>query len=366
LAQLDLIRDPLFYFFKEETKMKSKLVAIFAILIMGGLASVAFAYPKICIDPGHGGSDPGAVSYCTEKIHNLECGKNFRDWLNLDTSDGGGGYAWSVIMTRSTDIYVSLSGRCTIANNAGANRFTSIHANAGGGYGSETFCYGSADSTTFAMRNLMQNELIAHGGRYNRGNKTANFYVLIYTNMPATLSENAFVDNSGDAACLNSSSWRNEVAKGFLHAMQRHYGYAAYTPGATHYTYIVDNSNGGFSASSNWWTGSSASDKYGADYRCRSTEAVSDQATWSVNIGSAGTYTVYAWWSAGTNRTANTAYNVYYSGGSTAVYVNQQANGGKWNTLTSKSMATGTNNVKLSCWATTGYVAIADAIKWYK
>jgi N-acetylmuramoyl-L-alanine amidase len=345
--------------------MKSKLVAIFAILILGGMASIAMAYPKICIDPGHGGSDPGAVSYCTEKVHNLDCGLKFRDWLNLDTSDGAGGYAWSVIMTRSTDIYVSLSGRCSIANNAGANRFVAIHANAGGGYGSETFCYTYGSSTSFAMRNLLQNELLAHGGRYNRGNKVANFYVTKYTNMPSALTENAFVDNSGDAACLNSSSWRNEVAKGFLHAIQRNYGYSAYTP-SSHVTKIVDNSSGGFSASSNWWTSSYSSEKYGADYRCRSTEAVSDAANWNVSLPSSGTWTVYAWWSDGTNRTANTAYIVYYSGGSSAIYVNQQANGGKWNTLTSKYMGSGSNNVKISCWATSGYVAIADAIKWYK
>jgi N-acetylmuramoyl-L-alanine amidase len=345
--------------------MKKKLVAIFAILILGGMASLAMAYPKICIDPGHGGTDPGAVGYCTEKVHNLGCSLNYRDWMNLDTSDGGGGYAWSVIMTRSTDITLSLSARTTYANNNAADRFNCIHANAGGGYGSEMFCYTSGSGTSFTMRNQMQAELIAHGGRYNRGNKVANFYVLVYTNMPATLSENAFCDNAGDAACLNSSSWRNNVALGFLHAIQTHYGYSPYTP-SSHVTYIVDNANGGFSASANWWTGSSSADKYGADYRCRSTEAVSDAANWNVSLGSSGTYTVYAWWPQGANRPASIAYIVYYSGGSTSIYVNQQANGGKWNTLTSQSMASGSNNVKLSCWATAGSTVIADAIKWYK
>jgi N-acetylmuramoyl-L-alanine amidase len=343
-----------------------KIVTIFAILVLASAASVALGYPKICIDPGHGGTDPGAVSYCTEKIHNLGCSLNYRDWMNLDTSDGGGGYAWAVIMTRSTDITLSLSARTTYANNNGANRFNCIHANAGGGTGSEMFCYGSGSSTSFAMRNLMQNELVAHGGLYNRGNKTANFYVLIYTNMPSTLSENGFCDNAGDAACLNSSSWRNNVALGFLHAIQRNYGYTAYTPGATHYTYIVDNAQGGFSCSANWWVGSSSADKYGADYRCRGTEAISDPANWNVSLPSAGSWQVSAWWPQGANRPASIGYIVYYSGGSTSINVNQQADGGKWNVLTTQSMAAGSNNVKLSCWAAAGSTVIADAIRWYK
>jgi hypothetical protein len=215
------------------------------------------------------------------------------------------------------------------------------------------------------MRNQLQSELISHGGLYNRGNKVANFYVLVYTTMPSALTENGFCDNVTDAASLNSATWRNEVAKGFLHAMQTNYGYTPYTPSSS-VTMIVDNSNGGFTASSNWYTGTSATDKYGADYRYRSTAAVSDAANWNVSLPSTGTWTVYAWWSQGTNRPPSVPYIVYYAGGSTSIYVNQQANGGKWNTLTSQSMNSGSNNVKLSCWTTTGYTCIADAIKWYK
>jgi N-acetylmuramoyl-L-alanine amidase len=345
--------------------MLKKSVALLTMLIFGALVSFSWAGPLICIDPGHGGSDPGAVGYCTEKVHNLDCSLKYRDWLNLDTSDGNGGSSWSVIMTRETDVTVSLADRVNYANSQNAERYVCIHANAGGGYGSESFCYTYGSGTSFTMRNQLQAELLAHGGRYNRGNKVANFYQLKYTNMPAALTENAFVDNSGDAACLNSASWRNNVALGFLHAMQTHYGYSPYTP-SDHVTYIVDNSDGGFSASANWWTGSSSADKYGANYRCRSTEAVSDPANWNVSLGSAGTYTVYAWWPQGTNRPASIGYIVYYSGGSTSIYVNQQASGGQWNTLTSQSMNSGSNNVKLSCWATAGFTVIADAIKWYK
>jgi len=130
---------------------------------------------------------------------------------------------------------------------------------------------------------------------------------------------------------------------------------------------IIDNSDAGFSASSNWSTGTMATDKYGTNYRYRSTAATSDVATWRPNIPSAGTWAVYAWWSAGTNRSPSSAYIVYYSGGSQSVTVNQQTNGGKWNLLTTKTFGTGTAYpTQKSCWATTGYVVIADAVKWVK
>ncbi|MDI6829429.1 MAG: NBR1-Ig-like domain-containing protein, partial [Armatimonadota bacterium] len=130
---------------------------------------------------------------------------------------------------------------------------------------------------------------------------------------------------------------------------------------------IIDNTDAGFSCSANWSTGTMATDKYGSNYRFRATAATSDMAVWTPNIPVAGSWTVYAWWTAGTNRSPNSAYQVYYSGGSVNVYVNQQTNGGKWNVLTTQNFGTGTGYpTKKSCWATTGYVVIADAVKWHK
>jgi len=126
---------------------------------------------------------------------------------------------------------------------------------------------------------------------------------------------------------------------------------------------IVDNSDAGFSASANWSTGTMATDKYGINYRFRQTQATSDPATWAFNIPTADSYQVYAWWSAGTNRSTSAPYVVYYNGGSQTVTVNQQTNGGVFNSLGTFSLAAGSNQVKLSCWTTTGYVVIADAVR---
>lgn len=123
---------------------------------------------------------------------------------------------------------------------------------------------------------------------------------------------------------------------------------------------IIDNTATGFTASSNWTTGTSATDKYGSNYRYRSTAAISDLAQWTVSVPQARNYDVSAWWTAGSNRSAAAP---YIMPDAAQVKVNQQANGGKWNLLATKSLAAGNQNFQLSCWAATGYVVVADALK---
>ncbi len=127
---------------------------------------------------------------------------------------------------------------------------------------------------------------------------------------------------------------------------------------------IVDNSSAGFSASSNWTLATSAADKYGSNYRYRSTQAISDLATWTASLPTSKTYSVSAWWSQGSNRSATAPYSVVHASGTATVQKNQQTNGGSWQLLGNYSMNAGSNQVRLSCWTTTGYVVMADAIKW--
>ncbi|GAB4322200.1 MAG: hypothetical protein Kow0059_17170 [Candidatus Sumerlaeia bacterium] len=324
---------------------------------------------KICLDPGHGGSDPGAVGNGQqEKVNTLDTANRVKNWLNLDTADGGGGGSWTVIQTRTSDVYVSLSARTSYANSNGANRFCSIHNNAASSSsanGIETFSYTSGSSTSHDLRNKIYEEAIAMWPLTRRGTKTANFYVLVYTNMPAELHEMAFITNSGDAVYLGSATHRDNHARSEMYGIQRHYGLAKYTP-SSHVEVIVDNAGSGFSASSSWWASTSTPGYYGSNYHVRATGAVSDPATWTGNLSQSGTYSVYAWWSAGSNRAASAPYLIYHSGGTATVYVNQQTNGGKWNLLGSYSFGSGNQQVKLSCWTTAGYYVIADAVRFYK
>jgi len=87
---------------------------------------------KVFLDPGHGGSDPGAVANgLKEKNLTLAIAKECASVLKAS--------GVTVKMSRTGDTYPSLSARCQAANSWGADLFVSIHINAGGGTGFESF-----------------------------------------------------------------------------------------------------------------------------------------------------------------------------------------------------------------------------------
>lgn len=200
------------------------------------LPAVAHAQVKIVIDPGHGGTDPGGVgNNMQEKNIVLDVSKRFKALLDADTADTGGGGNWSASLTRTTDVFVSLSGRAAYSNNKDADRFMSIHSNAfsdPAAHGTETFSYAEGGQGA-ALRNLVQEEMIAAWKLTNRGNKTANFAVLRETAAPAVLHELAFITNTTDAAKLASPTERQKAAEAHLRAIQRHYNIAPYIPGGS-------------------------------------------------------------------------------------------------------------------------------------
>lgn len=206
--------------------------ALLAILVVAGLAAPAAAQ-TIVIDPGHGGTDPGGVGNgLQEKNIVLDVSLRFRDLLLADTADSAGGGAWTVHLTRDDDTFVGLSARADYANSLGADRFMSIHSNAfsdPSANGTETFSFTDTGDGA-ALRNLVQEEMIAAWGLRDRGNKVANFAVLRETAMPAILHELAFITNAAEAAVLGSAEKRQDAAEAHLRGLQRHYGIAPYIP----------------------------------------------------------------------------------------------------------------------------------------
>jgi len=90
--------------------------------------------------------------------------------------------------------------------------------------------------------------------------------------------------------------------------------------------------------------------------------AGANSATWTPNVAQAGTYEVYARWTQHANRATNATYAVTHAGGTTAVAVNQQANGGIWNLLGTFSLSPGAAHKVTLTDRANGYV-IADALK---
>ena len=235
----------------------------------------------IVIDPGHGGKDPGRAndSGVEEKDIVLNISIMLAEMLKNDGNE--------VILTRDKDIFLSLRNRASIANEADADLFISIHCNAWhkeSVYGSETFIYGlhvndanfqvalKENEVIFLEENyeenykgfnpnspesligltLMQEEYLDQSillasyiqdnftnvlKRKNRGVKQAGFWVLHNTYMPSVLIEAGFITNKKEEKYLTSKKGQKEIAKNIFSAILK-YKQSVFNKG---YEDIVDN-----------------------------------------------------------------------------------------------------------------------------
>jgi N-acetylmuramoyl-L-alanine amidase len=151
--------------------------------------------PVVVLDPGHGGYDSGAAyNGLKEKDLNLA--------LALKIASKLGGI--KTLLTRERDTYVSLADRVALSKRAEADLFLSLHANAGGGKGFESFVYSGlgAKDPAVAMQKAIHQAAVTALGRWeivDRGLKKAGFYVLKSNPRPAILIESLFLDNIREA-----------------------------------------------------------------------------------------------------------------------------------------------------------------------
>ena len=220
--------------------------------------SAPISIRKVVVDAGHGGNDPGAIGSTgvREKVITLDIAKRLRSRLREDGID--------IVMTRSIDTYVPLSSRVDIANNARADIFLSIHANANRvkslsgfevyyvsatvndsiralsaaqnarlDFSSSCFASSSQDlkATLWDMlytqsraesielaryicrsmqKNLDTSILGIKGGRY---------YVLKGARVPAVLIEIGFLSNSNEERMLKNGYYRQSVAEAIERAV---------------------------------------------------------------------------------------------------------------------------------------------------
>jgi N-acetylmuramoyl-L-alanine amidase len=174
----------------------------------------------VVLDPGHGGSDPGAVgpNGLKEKDVNLDVAKRVKEILasqNIKTA-----------LTREGDNYVGLYERSGMANNLDASIFVSIHMNAhenrdANGTSVFYYCYYNEQKAEEIVRqekskelaNIMQQNLLNFLGLKDRGVQQANFAVVRTTNMPAILVEAAFISNYTEENLLAQEYFRQKIAQ---------------------------------------------------------------------------------------------------------------------------------------------------------
>lgn len=123
---------------------------------------------------------------------------------------------FNVLLVAPTDVDTPLQARTTAANKAQASLYLSVHANAMGeglntARGIETYRLNGSNAGERLARIIHRN-LLAGTRLPDRGVKTADFYVLKYTSMPAVLVECAFMTNLEEAKLLMSEEYRAECA----------------------------------------------------------------------------------------------------------------------------------------------------------
>ncbi len=226
----------------------------------GAAAPRPRAIETICIDPGHGGEDFGAIGRSKLKEKDITLAIALKLKKQIESKTG-----LRVIMTRDKDSEVSLNTRASIANNQLAQMFISIHANSSfrkSAYGSETF-FVSLQATdpealelaqkenqnqedpgesiqndelkmilwnmaqtehireSSKLAEFIQNELNELLGTRNRGVKQAPFRVLMRTAMPAVLIETVFISNAAEEKKLQSDEFLNKIAAAIYNGISK-------------------------------------------------------------------------------------------------------------------------------------------------
>lgn len=176
---------------------------------------------KICIDPGHGGTDSGSIGVGSiyEKNINLAVAKLLNEELKVQGFD--------TMMIRTSDATKSLPERTSAANKFGANSFISLHCNwseSSSPHGTQTYIYkfnGEAEK----LANKIQARLQPMNGvsKWERV-EDDNFYVLRNTVMPAILIELGFISNAADYKWMTDPNIQKEIAKNICKGFCEYYG----------------------------------------------------------------------------------------------------------------------------------------------
>lgn len=186
-----------------------------ALIIWGSYALLGDRDDDSCfvvvLDPGHGGNDPGAtVGETYEKDINLAVALLVQEQL-------AGKENVVVAMTRTEDIFISLSDRAAYANGEKADLFVSIHANAldnNKDYSGIFTFYHPNKGASKQPAKLIQDAAASATGAIDRGVRSEDYAVLRETEMPAVLLETGFMTCPAELSLLVDANYQYQLAVG--------------------------------------------------------------------------------------------------------------------------------------------------------
>lgn len=155
---------------------------------------------KVCLDPGHGGHDSGGVGNgMKEKDLVLSFGLQLACELRANNI--------AVKLTRTDDTFISIGDRYRMANQWKADVFVSLHTNAAGGQGFETWWYKEKDGSK-NLSHEIQKRVVSLTRLKDRGIKWGSYIgVIKNTKMPSCLTESGFIDNTHDATIMKDPAF---------------------------------------------------------------------------------------------------------------------------------------------------------------
>ncbi|HCN30050.1 MAG TPA: N-acetylmuramoyl-L-alanine amidase [Verrucomicrobiales bacterium] len=172
------------------------------------LTGAARAFDTVILDAGHGDHDRGAsIGYVYEKHLCLDTARRVERLLKQA--------GLKVVLTRSTDEFITLQNRADMGNSRRNAIFVSIHYNysrGGSGHGVETFYH---FEKSYLLAAYIQAYLLKSTGLANRGVKHASYFVIRKTTRnPAVLVECGFVSNSAERQKMMDGAFRAKIAEG--------------------------------------------------------------------------------------------------------------------------------------------------------
>lgn len=173
----------------------------------------------IVLDPGHGGSDSGALSIDQkhdEKTYTLELAQRVAKLLRAKGAH--------VIMTRTTDTSVSLAQRPALANTNQADAFISFHFDSSptDNLASGTTTYYYHRKSSYALAEAI-NEQMNDLPLTNRGIRFGNFEVIRDNSRPALLLEMGYINTKKDFSDIHNAHYQQTVANNVVAGLSRYF-----------------------------------------------------------------------------------------------------------------------------------------------
>lgn len=186
-------------------------------LLPGEATSAGERFDRVVIDPGHGGKDPGSLSFgLVEKNLTLDLAKRIERILV--------GKGLSVELTRRKDVFVELAERAEVANRSPRTVFLSLHFNAHVDRsisGTETLYWPGSESGR-ELASYIQSELGRRLVTRNRGFRPERLKVLELSQSTAVLVECGFLTNRWESQRCGAEWFRQIVAEEIVQGLLRY------------------------------------------------------------------------------------------------------------------------------------------------